>query len=323
MKQKTKKDWLITILFAISSIGLIFTATARAQDPSQDEEARRLWDSEFLKKRTPAKTSTSNPAPARKVTGYRRVTPKTPAAENKPVENKPVAENKPAVEKVEGEVLGVTIWRLRRSTPSDAQESRLLLEETASGNQVEWTLERVESGTGFAAGDFVKLGIESPRDGYLYVIDRELYADGTMSDPYLIYPTLRNRNGDNSVSAGKVIELPGRTAFRLKSTRQDYAGENLTVLVTQQPLAEITVGEQLVKLDKAQVEAWEKQWGVHAERFELIGGAGKPYTKAEKEAGQEGARILTQEDELPQTLYRVVTKTGSPLLVTVPLRIKK
>src|SRR5262245_55543587 len=323
MKQKTKKDWLITILFAISSIGLIFTATARAQDPSQDEEARRLWDSEFLKKRTPAKTSTSNPAPARKVTGYRRVTPKTPAAENKPVENKTAIENKPPAEKVEGEVLGVTIWRLRRSTPSDAQESRLLLEETASGSQVEWTLERVESGTGFAAGDFVKLGIESPRDGYLYVIDRELYADGTMSDPYLIYPTLRNRNGDNSVSAGKLVELPGRSAFRLKSAREDYAGESLLLLVTPKRLEEITIGEKILKLDSDLVQRWEKQWGAQTERFELVGGAGKPYSRAEKEAGQDGARILTQDDDMPQTLYRVVAKNGDSLLIQIPLKVKK
>ncbi len=220
-------------------------------------------------------------------------------------------------------MIGVTVWRLRPSKQSDGQDSRLLLDDDESGDKVEWTLERVESENKFASGDRVRLGIESPRDGYLYVIDREQYTDGSLSDPYLIYPTLRNRNGDNSVSAGKVIELPGRSAFRLKPMRQDYAGEVLTVLVAQQPLTDVTIGPRMVKLDKALVERWEKQWNATVERFELIDGAGKPYTKVEKEAGQEGSRILTQEDELPQTLYRIIAKPGQPLLVTVPLKIGK
>jgi hypothetical protein len=33
--------------------------------------------------------------------------------------------------------------------------------------------------------------------------------------------------------------------------------------------------------------------------------------------------LLTQEDELPQTLYRVTAKQGTPLLITVPLRIDR
>ena len=54
----------------------------------------------------------------------------------------------------------------------------------------------------------------------------------------------------------------------------------------------------------------------------MVGGAGRTYTRAEKEAGAEG-RLLTQDDELPQTLFRVVAKPGSPLLVAVPLQIAK
>ncbi|MGH9846191.1 MAG: DUF4384 domain-containing protein [Blastocatellia bacterium] len=297
--------------FAVACVGLIFNTTVCAQDPAQEEDARRLWDSEFLKKRAEAKT----PAPARKPMGYRRV------AAKKPAPAKPNATDaKPAIEAVEGEMVGVTVWRLRATKTADAQESRLLLEEDEKS---EWTLERVESETVFAPGDRVRLSIESPRNGYLYVIDREQYTDGTLSNPHLIFPTLRNRNGDNSVKAGKVIELPGKSAFRLSSLREDYAGEALTVIVTEQPLADVTVGERIVKLDPALVARWEKQWNASIERFELIGGAGKTYTKAEREAGQEGSRVLTQEDELPQTLYRVVAARSNPLLITVPLRMKK
>ncbi|HEY7546302.1 MAG TPA: DUF4384 domain-containing protein, partial [Blastocatellia bacterium] len=206
---------------------------------------------------------------------------------------------------------------------TDSKDSRLLLQDEESGKDVEWTPERVEAETIFTAGDRVRLSIEAPRDGYLYVIDREQYTDGTLSDPYLIFPTLRIRGGNNSVKAGKVIELPDKSVFRLKPMRADYRGEVLTILVTAEPIAELKVEPDIIKLDAQQVERWEKQWIVPVERFELVGGAGKAYTKAEKEAGLEGTRLLTQEDELPQTLYRVIPKPGSPILISLPLRIGK
>lgn len=268
----------------------------------QDDE-RRLWDTEFLKKRQPAKTS--NPA-MRRPSAYRRATPKPPAADDR----------------VPGEMVGVTVWRLRQSSSSDNKDSRLLLQEDDKDATIEWTPERVEADTEFKVGDRVRLSIESSRNGYLYVIDREKYADGTTSDPYLIFPTLRVRGGDNRVAAGKVIELPERNAFKLQPMRPDYKGEQLTLLITDQPLAEVRVPPRIAPLDKTLVDQWESKWAGATERFEMIGGAGKVYTKTEKDAGTEG-RLLTQEDELPQTLYRIVPKAGEPLLITVPVRIGK
>jgi hypothetical protein len=325
MLRKTKNLWLISPLILAASLMGATTVGA------QDEDARRLWDGAFLKKRAEAKT----PAPTRKTTAYRRATPKkttpqnpvsqNPAPQNpvsqNPASPNPASQNQPDI-KGDGELVGVTIWRLRVSRDGDSQETRLLIEDESNKN-TEWTPERVEADTVFAAGDRVRLGIESPRDGYLYVINREQYADGTVSDPYLIFPSLRNRDGANSVAAGKLIELPERAAFRLKPMRADYAGEVLTLLVTSEPLQEIKPGSGLVKLDSEMVARLESQWAGAVERFELIGGAGKPYTKAEKEAAQDGARILTQEDAMPQTLYHVNVKRGAPLLVTVPLRIGK
>jgi hypothetical protein len=285
-------------LLALALIGVLLSVPARAQD----EASRQLWDSQFLKKRAGAKTT----APPRKNPGYKRATPK----------NDVIDENT-------GEVIGVTIWRLRQSREADNKEARLLLQDDAGGEGTEFTPERVEAESAFTAGDRVRLSIESPRDGYLYVIDREQYADGTASDPYLIFPTLRNRNGDNSVKAGKVIELPARSAFRLKPMRADYSGELLTLIVTSQPLPDVKPGPSVLKLERELVDKWEQQWRSPIDRFELTGGAGKPYTQAEKEAGQDGSRLLTQEDELPQTLYRVVAKPGAPLLISVSLRINK
>lgn len=313
---------LIVMVFLLSCV----TASGLAQD----DDERRLWDTEFLKKRQPAKAQTAE----RKPPVYRRTTPKPPAVDDKPATdrlpdnkaggkttNDKAAGGKPADDKAAADLLGITIWRLRPSSADDNKDARLLLQDEDNGGN-EWTPERVEAETAFAAGERVRLSIESSRGGYLYVIDREQYADGTTSEPYLIFPTLRIRGGNNSVAAGKVIELPEKTAFRLQPMRPDYKGELLTLIVTTAPLAEITVGPRIQKLDSLQVEQWERQWAATIERFEMVSGAGRTYTKTEKEAGA-GGRLLTQEDELPQTLYRVTPKPGAPLLVSVPLRIGK
>ncbi|MGH9937906.1 MAG: DUF4384 domain-containing protein [Blastocatellia bacterium] len=317
MSGKTKNLWMILSLIAAVSLCLIGVSTVLAQDESAP---RRLWDGAFLKKRAEAKT----PSFGRKTTAYRRATPKKTAAPN-PASQSSTAQNPaqtPTAEQAEGDMIGLTIWRLRPSRVADNREARLLLEE-GSSKETEWTPERVEADTVFAPGERVRLGIESPRDGYLYVIDREQYTDGTLSDPYLIFPSLLSRDGANSVAAGKLIELPEGAAFQLKPLRPDYAGEVLTILVTPEPLKDVKPGSGAVKLDSEMVKRWESQWAGSVERFELVGGAGKPYTKAEKDAGQSGARALTQDDAMPQTLYHVGVKNGAPLLVKVPLRIGK
>jgi hypothetical protein len=286
---------------------LIVVACAAASIPAlplraQDVDERRLWDSEFLQKRQAAPAA---PAASRTPPVYKRATPGSVSNDKSP-----------------GEMLGVTIWRLRPSSASDGKDSRLLVQDDDKSNNTEWTPERVEAATTFTAGEPVRLSIESPRTGLLYVIDREQYDDGSTSDPYLIFPTLRMRAGNNAVSAGRVIELPEHSAFRLKPMRPDYKGELLTLLVTAEPLAGISAGPGIRKLDGKLVEQWERQWPATVERFEMVGGAGKIYTKTDKEAGGEG-RLLTQEDELPQTLFRIITKPDSPILVAVPLRIAR
>ena len=310
--------WKSLLLITAANLSLIGASTAYAQD----EAARQLWDGAFLKKRAEAKKPAAE-SPNRKSTAYKRVPPKKTETQN-PQSSKPQNSATPTKSdgKPDGEVLGVTVWRLRPARDDDKREDRLLLEDESS-KKTEWMAERVEAGTVFAPTDKVRLSIESPRDGYLYIIDREQYADGTVSDPYLIFPTLRNRSGSNSVGAGKLIELPERSAFDLKPMRPDYAGEGLTILVTSEPLEDVQPGPRHKKLEAEMVARWESQWASAVDIYELVDGAGKPYTKAEKEAGQDGARILTQDDAMPQTLYHVRGKSGSPLLVTVALRIKK
>jgi hypothetical protein len=318
-------------LFCLCAISIcIFSLTASGFPPPQDDDTRKFIDTSFLKKRPQSARKTKKSA------SYKRVTAKISeqvAKAEKPGESKSgdkvennsgdktenSSDHRPEI-KSGNEVVGLTLWHLRPSVSSDDKSVRILEREDETA--VEWTPVRVDSDTVFALGDRVRLSFESPRDGYLYVVDRELYEDGSLSEPFLIFPTLKDYNGNNKVTAGRVIEIP-KTSFRLKSKRADYKGERLSFIVTPEPLTEISIGSRMVQLNSAQVNNWEKNWSVVAEKWELEKGKGQIYTKAEKEAGENHARLLTQDDELPQTLFVIATKPGNPFLLNFPMRITK
>jgi hypothetical protein len=220
--------------------------------------------------------------------------------------------------------VGITIWRLRPSTGTESG-IRLLGHTAEGGPGLAWTPQRVEADTQFSSGDRVRVGIETSRPGYLYVIDREQYADGSRGAPQLIFPTTRTRGGDNGVTAGRLIEIPAQqdtpNYFTLKPTRLDQVAEILIILITPKPLRHLPLGPQPLRLSNEQVATWEKTWGIPVERFELVGGAGKTWTQEERAAGADPSRLLRSDDPAPQTLYRVAAKPGAPLLITVRLRL--
>ena len=222
--------------------------------------------------------------------------------------------------------LGVTLWQLRSAAPKDSG-ARMLVHEPGSSTKVEVTPERIQSETVLNEGEQVRLSIESPRRGYLYVIDQEEYADGTRGDAYIVFPTTRTRGGDNELTPGKLIEIPGRSDdpnyFTIKKGRSDQVKEVLTLLETPQLLPDVKPGDEPIKLAPDKFQGWQKRWGTEAQRLEMEGGAGRNWTENEKEAGSEGAasRALASDDPLPETIYRAWAKPGSPAMVTVPLRV--
>jgi hypothetical protein len=277
----------------------------------QDQGTRQIIPEEFVKARPAAKSTAS----AAKRAGYKPAggRPAAPAKSPKP---------RPALSS-DAMQLGLTIWRLRPSKVTD-DGARIIVHHDHESE--EWTPERVEADTPLRMDERIRFSFESPQAGYLYVIDREQYADGSMGDPILIFPTTRTREGDNQVAPGRVIEIPGQedrpNFFRLRRSRPDQTGELLTVIVTPQPIEGITIGAKPLPLSKEQVTQWEKQWGALTEKFEMAGGAGKTWTKSEQEAGADATRQLTQDDPGPQTIYRVAARPGSPLLVKVGLRYR-
>lgn len=149
---------------------------------------------------------------------------------------------------------------MTNETKPASQETARLLVQDSDGERA-YTPKRVAADTVFASGDKVRLSIESPRRGYLYVIDREIHADGKLGDPYQIFPTRLSRGGDNRVEPGQVIDIPSQTDrashFTLASTDPNWRGELLTIIVSPSPLPGMTPLEKPSPISAAMVDAME------------------------------------------------------------------
>ena len=363
MSDKTRplRFALLALGLTLGASGLGAARAQNTQQPAtqqeEDEEAtRQIKSSNFTKNRPAPKASTPATAPKSSGTSsgaggdaaswnaptYHRVKPsaapvrRRPAAAAKPAPVKPknttaskktpeTAPVKPkTVAPAEVREVGVTLWRLRPAKETDTGPGFQVLQ---AGQLVVMTPERIAGTSPVSLGDRVRLSIESPRDGYLYVINREQYADGTTGAPALIFPTTRIRGGDNKVAAGRLVDIPDsadpQPFFTLTSNQQAgqprNVGELITILITPRPLEGITAGRNPIALDPAQVKKWEDAWEAEvAEVLEMNGGAGKAWTSEEKQAG-EATRSLTQQDPMPQTIYRIAGRPNEPLMLTVQM----
>src|SRR5690242_7708755 len=253
---------------------LSLSALAPGQGPADEEvRTRQLWDTTLLAKRPSGK--------------------------------KPAA-TKALPNRVDGALVGITVWRLRPSRPGDAREVRALIH-VETGN-AEFTPERIAADRPLSEGQKVRISIEAAQEGYLYIIDRDEYADGTKSDPYLIFPTLAIHKGQNHVAPGVVVQIPAEDEgyFNVERSKPNQISEVLTFLITPRPLAEIKIGQRQ-KLGEEQVVHWQNQWKAKSYKLEDAAHEGKVYTLTEKDAAR-GGKLLTKDDPLPQTMYRVDCK---------------
>jgi hypothetical protein len=219
-------------------------------------------------------------------------------------------------------VIGFTLWRLRPTRPADAGER--IIDHDAE-EAMEWVPERVSSGKRLSVGDRIRMSIEAARTGYLYVVNQEQYANGSRGEPYLIFPTTRTRAGDNSVKAGRVIEIPaqddGPPYFTLKRIRPDHVGENVIIIVTPSPIEGLTITDKAQRVSPDTLASWEEAWGAQSGRLEMADGDGKAWTRQEKEAGADPTRSLKAGEPVPQTIYyRPGVTNTAPVLVKVDLR---
>jgi hypothetical protein len=280
------------LLFAAAT--MVFGVVVFGQQT--DDTTRKLWDTAFVGSASKANTR-------RRSRTYRIATPKVP------------------IDKVTPDsVVGVTIWRLRPATSADSGERMIVHEESATK---QWMPERISPETKLGQGDKLRISVEGARKGYLYVIDREQYADGSLGEPYLIFPTLRTLNGDNRVDIGKLTEIPAQDDsppyFTVRKRRPDHVAEVLSVLVSPMPLEGVVIGDKAQKLPEKQVTDWEKEWSNGVGFLEMDKAAGQTWTKEERDAGT-NTRALTAEGPPPQLLfYRAAARPSDPLFVKLQL----
>jgi hypothetical protein len=283
----------VTLSFALLLL-IAISVCVFAQKP--EDATRKLWDTAFIE--------SSNKKTTTKRRAYRIATPNVPV-------NNVVPET----------VVGVTLWRLRPARQSDSGERLIVHDENAAS---EWIPERISATTRLVQGDRLRISVEAVRGGYLYVIDREQYADGTLGEPYLIFPTTRTSGGDNQVAIGRLIEIPAQDDsppfFTMKKSRADHVAEVLSVLVTPTPLEEIQITDKALKLTDAQVASWEKAWGASVGHLEMST-AGQTWTREEKDAR---TRALTASAPPPQLVfYRPSLKPTEPMFVKLRLQYRR
>lgn len=288
-----KSSAIFLLVLAIASSTLLSAQTV-------EDRTRKLWDTAFI---TPAANKRS--ASRRRRSGaYRVATPKVPTDNVAP-----------------DTVVGVTLWRLRPANRGDSGE-RLIVHDDSSTN--EWLPERISANTRLVQGDKLRISVEAVRSGYLYVINREQYADGTFGEPYLIFPTTRTAGGDNEVSIGKLIEIPGQDDappfFTMKKSRPDHVAEDMSVFVTPKPLESVQITDRPLKLSETQVAEWEKMWGSSVGRLDMTT-VGQTWTRDEKEAR---TRALTASAPAPQLVfYRPGAKATEPMFVKLKLSYRR
>ena len=286
---------------------LVFSAGGVSSALAQEEGSKEIKAEEFIKKRPPQPS------------GRSRIASKKPTYKT----SQAMALVAPPPGKMFAQV-GVTVWRFRPSTAGD-KTKELVEEEGEQPSQ--FSLERIEEGTLLAPGQRIRLSIESlSRDGYLYVINREEYSDGSLGDARLIFPTKRTPEGANRVKAGKLIYIPGPPRyFRIKpsASPKGHVAEVITFLVSSQPLIDPNLlSTTAITLPSEQVESWERQWTTRPTKFEMEGGAGQTMTEKEQKASTDDA-ALTQEDPAPQTIYRLAIKPDDVMVIRLPLRFTK
>jgi hypothetical protein len=334
----TLRNWMIATL--VIGVCLLPVTAGLPQQGEETDGARGMWSKKFIEARAKAerereRKKASSPTSA-------KATPEKKKDENRSGEKEkqktkpevaitaiPAAEQGEPESKLEDEeLIGLTLWRVREAGPGEDPNQRRSLRQTDK-NGPPLIPERVDSDTVFKSGDLVRLSVEVPRlvDCYLYVIDREVSADGTIGSPYLIFPNTSTPRDGNILTAGRQVYIPASGEsipyFRLKRSNNNHVGEQMSIIISPAPL-KVTLGPQAEGslLEAALVDSWEKQWGATPERRESRSNASRQWTEEEKEA-DEGKRSLRQADPLPQTIYRASVKPGSAVLVNLLMRIAK
>ena len=328
-----------TILLFSATVGFILGSALCLL--AQDDTKTRSITSDDFSSQCPVSKSNIPPntrkkqtvAPTKRRTTYKYVRQDKNAVRRKNTTPKIQPKTQPKPEKVSE--IGVTMWKLRPSRPSDNGYNLPVL---VNSVREPWTAERIDPATAFKAGDRVRLAIESSASGYLYVIDSEIYANGTYGEPFLIFP---ESGEDNSVQPGLLVDIPDQTEdlpyFLMNPKQSGYKGELLTVIISPKPLTNLKTDadgkiknlEDLIDLEETSdaeiFSRTDNQDKIYA-NSEANAACGGKTRQLEREKSTENpcgkkTRQLTREEPLPQTIYRVKTVTGQPAVAFIRLNV--
>lgn len=311
----------ILLIFGV----FVFSVSVLAQD-DEPPASRSITSLDFQAKRKQgidASISIQTPKSAKRKKAIAAVSnPKRRYNLVKRVPAKRVKTVKAAKPKYKVEELGVTFWRLRPVTEDD-EDAPLFPVRIDKERTENWTAERVASTAEFKKGDRVRFTFEASRTGFLYIVNREFYTDGTSGAANLIFPTLRIRGGETRVEAGSLIEIPASSDsvpyLTVTPRRADYAGEELLVMILPNELSDFNIGLRAQPVANPKIAEWLEKWSATADIYDAEDGLGTAYTKAESLAANVSSRALTQEEPLPQTIYKVLIKENAPLMVSIKM----
>ncbi len=321
---------IITCCITLSAV--TFTA---AQNRVQD---RSITSDDFASQRPAAKAQ--NPRQRRNQSRASRPTRATYKLVKKPTSVRWNAKGKvpsqPAAPPSSTKIseIGVTIWKLRPAVRADVG---FKLPVKVSGAIQLWTAERVSTDSPFRAGDRIRLAVESPTSGFLYVINSEIGSDGSLGEPHLIFP--ENATQDNSVVPGMLVDIPDQREelpyFVMNPKKENYAGEGIAIVISPIQLRFRT--DSKGKIESVD-DLNEIMMSVEAEVFVRTDQRDRIFTTAESQStcgaktrqltrekvGVQpcgaASRQLTREEPLPQTIYRVKTAPGKPAVAVIELR---
>jgi hypothetical protein len=321
MKSKIKFR-LIAQSFLVMFFALfIFSFQASAQQ----DNSRGIFPV-FEKKRPPKKSVRKKTTPRKKKNKpYKRKSWKNNSGRVK-TSDRPRKGKRPSPKPVDiaetrARQIGVTLWQLNEVRPNSGTETFTF---NQNGRRRYLQPERVSIDTIFKPYEKVRFTVESERRGYLYIIDQEMYRDGTLGDAYLVFPNQRINQGKNLVTPGRPIELPALDGnpfyFELRPQNSDgksLMAEILTVIITDQPIQRLSVGSVPKLISDTILDSWKTRWAGKVEVFESDDEA-KAYTKNERKAAGR-LLTLTDEDPLPKTVFLVEANPNRGSLITVPL----
>lgn len=237
--------------------------------------------------------------------------------------------------------IGITLWKLR--PPRSKEVGHLLPVRDETDTVRMWLAERVPTDTIFKVGDKIRFAIESSDSGYLYVIDRETFADGTYGEPLLVFPA--SPDEDNAIGPGMLFDLPDQREdnpyFNLqvvKSGGAEMTGDLLTVIISPKPLSIFKPDEKGYVKNSDDLVALEA--AAEVEIFSRTDSDNKVFSKVEAEAtcGQKTrglvrekstdkpcgnlSRQLNREEAKPQAIYRTKVPAGQPAVAFVRLAVR-